>query len=476
MNLEKLSRLYADAKILLPLVAIAFVILSLPSFIRDEQNLLIGREAYSHLRIAESPLSSYDELSYGGRFLLFNAYPLILNITSRAFNTDLLSVSIFLPIFFGLVAVMLFYFILKRLELSRLTTVLAAIALLISPAFIYLFSTSNIYIIPIILSLACFLLLLHDKKLLAYGLLLITIFFGLMPFLISMALLIIYSVKTKEYKGLYALFFLLLLLMPIIKFGMPEFLGFSSLPEGINFKVQSFIAEFGSEIGLSIFAVILAIFGFLHLWQKKYEHLAVYITIIALLLFSLLEIKSILYLNFFIAVLASLGIARLLYKRWESLLLNVVIGIILTVGLISAFVFQASLLANALPNKDVIDSFEYLSKETKENTVVFSYYTKGYWITALANRKNVMDENFLYAPDVNEKYRDSATLFYSREMNTTLSIIEKYNIKYIWIDAMMKNGQVWKEEDEGLLFLLGASKKFRKEYSNDYVEIWRVIT
>jgi len=128
-----------------------------------------------------------------------------------------------------------------------------------------------------------------------------------------------------------------------------------------------------------------------------------------------------------------------------------------------------------LANKEIIESFDFIKQESKENAVVFSYYTKGYWINYFGRRNNVMDESFFYAPNVNDRYYDSNTLFYTRNIGEAMKITEKYNIRYIWIDNAMKNGQVWKEEDEGLLFLLSTSKKFKREYYNNYVEIWKVV-
>jgi len=475
MDQEKLSRLYAEGKTLLPLLIIVIIVLSMPYYFRDKSLSLIGGESYNYARLAENPLKNYDELSYGGRFLVFNAYPLILSLFSRALNIDLMDASKTLPIILGIMALMLFYFILKKLETDKLTLFLACLILAISPPFVYMFTVSNTYIIPIILALLSFLLLLHDKKTIAYPVFFATIFFGIAPFLISLALLTIYSVKTKSYKGLYLLLLVLLLLIPIIKLGLPEFIGFDNLPEGINFRMQTFISELGGEIGLSIFAILLSLFGLKQLWHGKYEHIAVYIAIATLMIAYFFEIRSLLYLNFFISMLAAIGIVRLLYQKWDSVIINLIIGVILILGLISSIIFTIGTLANALPNKDVIDSFAYLNRESKENAVVFSYYVKGQWISSLGKRKNVMDENFFYAPSLNERYNDSETLLHTKDINAAESIINKYKIKYIWIDNTMKNGQVWNENDEGLLFLLRASNKFKRDYVNDYIEIWKVV-
>ena len=86
-----------------------------------------------------------------------------------------------------------------------------------------------------------------------------------------------------------------------------------------------------------------------------------------------------------------------------------------------------------------------------------------------------MDELFDYAPEVEQRYNDSMTIFNSRNLKTTTQLLDKYNITYIWIDKKMKTGQVWEKENQGLLFLLKNSERFKSVYDLDEVEIWTYI-
>ena len=66
-------------------------------------------------------------------------------------------------------------------------------------------------------------------------------------------------------------------------------------------------------------------------------------------------------------------------------------------------------------------------------------------------------------------------MFYTRDFEIAKSVIEKYNIKYVYITPDMKNGLVWNEPEEGLLFVLEFSgNNFKKVYNNNEVEVWRV--
>lgn len=85
-----------------------------------------------------------------------------------------------------------------------------------------------------------------------------------------------------------------------------------------------------------------------------------------------------------------------------------------------------------------------------------------------------MDNNFNYIKDIKERYDDMQTLFYTRNADLAKKILTKYNIKYILITNEMKEGLVWNQKDEGLLFVLENSKEFRRVIYSDKVEIWRV--
>ena len=52
-------------------------------------------------------------------------------------------------------------------------------------------------------------------------------------------------------------------------------------------------------------------------------------------------------------------------------------------------------------------------------------------------------------------------------------MIEEYSLDYIWLDKELKD-ELWDEDEEGLQFLLDYSNKFKKIYSQNDIEIWRI--
>ena len=130
-------------------------------------------------------------------------------------------------------------------------------------------------------------------------------------------------------------------------------------------------------------------------------------------------------------------------------------------------------ISNMDPDLGTTSSLEWL--QSQNFGVVFSHYEKGFWIEGIANKSVVMDGLFDYSPDVEQRYNDSMTLFNSRNLKNTMTILDKYNVTYIWIDNKMKTGQVWEKENQGLLFLLKNSEKFKRVYYLNKIEIWKYI-
>lgn len=85
-----------------------------------------------------------------------------------------------------------------------------------------------------------------------------------------------------------------------------------------------------------------------------------------------------------------------------------------------------------------------------------------------------MDTEYAFAPDAGQRWKDIQKLFHTRDEKEAFEIIDKYNIKYIWIDNYFKN-QIWSYNEDGLLFILKYSPSFKLIYNQDNVMIWKVI-
>ena len=97
---------------------------------------------------------------------IFQPYHLILSFASRYISVYI--ASILIPIISGLLSLILFYLILNKLGVSPFRTSVILLTLVLSPLFIFLFSTSNPYSIATLLVLLGFYLFTKQKSYFLY--------------------------------------------------------------------------------------------------------------------------------------------------------------------------------------------------------------------------------------------------------------------------------------------------------------------
>ena len=490
---EKQKHIGLSVKAFILLFLFAIIVLIIPSIIRfyTNTNILPGDESYLNLRLAENILSkksiSNDDLSYSGRNAFYPiGWPAFLAIFSFIFKIPVITSSKILPFLLTLISFILFYFILNKLNLPNNIKIISSILLIISPGFLYLSFISTRFSAVIFLSLLSFFLLLQENKIylfLATITLALMTFFSLPSSIVILSLILVYmkfeNIKKMRWFWLTLILFFVVSLIYygkiLINFGIPELLKFTVEETGSNSELKSFISGLGGKFGLTIFSIILFFFGLNFLWRQKYKHFSIYFSILILFILSIYFEWVLLYLNFFVTIITAIGLIWVKELRWYSNIIKTLTIIILIIGLIFSYGSYTYRLATELPNKEIVIGLNELNKISNNKDVIFSHYSRGYWINTIAKRKNIMDANFLYAPDINQRWIDSNIIIESSDVNQTIPLIEKYNIKYIFLDKDLKD-EILPEKEKKLLFLLKFSKEnFEKVYSNEKVEIYKYI-
>ncbi len=464
----------------LALILLVFLIILLtPTYLRIKNNqpILPGKIAYYNLRIAEnihetSSIVRYDQLSYSGKIISTPiGLPVLLAITSFG-NFEI--TCIILNILFAVLSFILIYLILKNLNIKRNMVYTILSIFIISPAIITTFSTCNNYFIPFFLGLLTFYLLLKNKVYLTALPLFILIFFSIQYLLLTLIMLVFFSIK-KNNKKIYLIISLILIITllyyyPIIKHGFPEKLSIQD--RSFNANTKRLIADFSGEYGLSIFTFLLGLAGLGFIWRNKYNPYIILSSTLILFLIALYSNFTLPYLSLLFAIFATFGIKNIIKTRWESRLIKNLIFIILILGIFSSGISIINQHKNSLPNQEIVSSLEFL-KQNYADGAVFSGIQNGFFIAKIANAPVFYDENVAYAPEINQRLEHATKLFNTRNIEEATEIIVKYNIKYIYITPEMKKS-IWKDDEDGLLFLLKYSKKFKNIYINDNIEVWEV--
>ena len=411
------------AKIAILLLAASFLLL--PGIIREE-NTLIGDKPYHHLSLADKELnfsSIKNELSFGWSFILR-----YISVKTALFVL-------------GLASALLLFLNLEMMKLNQ--RLLAAGLFVLSPAFIYMFNVGDKVGIAFAVSLIISYLIIKERYKTSIPL------FILLPFLdvlISIFVLIaagLYFIYLKTSKSLFY-YVLLLFILGISLFGEWNF---------------EFISDLGAFIGISVFALVFALFCFILFWR---EFLPLYGILLIMILLSLKFEFGIFYLSAFISILLSLCISKVYDRKWESELIRNLTILFIFCGLLFSGISYANRLSQEMPNESLFKALEILP----EGSVVFSDIGYGNWIK-YSGKESVWDTSgFLDKA----KERELNSIIDSKDAFITRQILSKYKVDYVLIDSNLM--EKWNER--GIFYLLDYDYKgFRQIYDQDGVIIWR---
>lgn len=456
----------------------AFVVLLIPFIQRDFHStyVFVGSESYLNLHLAEmiqkeKTLPRFDPLSYGGRPLTQElGLPLVLAVLPSALVR-------ILPLLLGLLTLYLFAQLLAR-QPSRLRNY-TLLFFVLSPPFIYLFNSISKYTLalPLFLSTLLFYSRHEPKKTLLFATLTTfgSILAGILLFILALR---DYSRKKITGRSILTFFFILSGIFlyyygRALLTGFPEALHFTIKEQGLLFLVYNFFAELGGSYGFYIFPFLLGFVGIYYTKHENYTYIAYYLLAIGILFITLYIPSLIYFLALLIAYLASVTLTTQLEEHWKSNLLKKFVITILLFGIIFSSISYLARTPTFPPNREFGAAIQWL-RERQGSDTVFSHYSNGHYIL-YAGKKNVLDAAFLYAPNVNERWQDSQTIFHNILLKPTNTLLTKYNVRYILLDKQARK-ETWTDEQRELPFLLKYGKgTFFNVYENTEVTIWEVF-
>ena len=302
-----------------------------------------------------------------------------------------------------------------------------------------------------------------------------TPFFGIIPTLTLLAILFTYSSILREEKARSFLIISAFLLLITLFIHVPFYntYGFPEIPDLLERNVlQELISDLGGLQAYSTFSLLLALIGFSSLWWSNKKNKPAY-TIFLVMFFASLFYEGVpFYLNFFISIFAGFALMALIKRKWQLELIKTFTILLLIYGVIFSTATYLVRLNTMDPNNELVESLEWLKENSEETDVVFSHYTNGFLIQAISDRRVLLDEKFDYINQLERLYSDSETILNSRNLKNTTSMMNKHSVSYIFITNKMKH-ELWRDEEEGLIFLFNDKDAFRKVYSNKEAEIWR---
>tara|TARA_Y100000310_G_C20652846_1_gene800397 strand:+ start:563 stop:1960 length:1398 start_codon:yes stop_codon:yes gene_type:complete len=402
-----------------------FVCLAVLLFSNFSTSYLIGDESYLHLRLMGD--TGYDDLSYGGREISYPVgFGFLIGLLSPLLG-GVFAVKL-LHFIFGMFTFVLFFFILRKLGFMREDRLYALFFLILSPAFIYLFSFSGSFSVAVFLTLLSFLLLLHKKLLVGSLVFFLIPFFNLYAGFFGLFLLFFYVFEDKKRISWFLMMFLGVVLLSFLLYGDPIV-----YREPVQFV--DLVSDFGGDFGFAFFTLILAFLGFIVLWTHKYHYFFFYLLFGFLVFFMLFYTWVLFYFSFFIAIVAAIGFKDFLDRKWESPLVKYFTLLLLLLGVVFSGLSYLERVDEVGPTPQTVKTLETLENLPHyEGEIIFSHIDGGNWVAYYTGRKNFVDTNYLNAPNVYTRLEDHDTILYSGKHNVVNDILKGENVRYIFLD------------------------------------------
>src|SRR3989344_1054521 len=441
------------------LTVIFLLTLTFRLYISFTNSSFSGDNSYFNLRITEEIANDgkpvfYDELSYGGRNIIYpQAFNYFLSLFSFIPNYEKI-----IPALLSSLIVFLFYAISKKITNNVQSSLFVSLISAFIP--IEIMTTINqisVYslVIPVLLLMILCLLNLDNKK---YFVLFIILSF-LLPLIHPISLLFVFSLffylmllstesvsldRAKKETIIFSLFVILLINFflyrdALLRYGLDII--WQNIPASLFETYFKSLNIFEIFYFIGIIPLILGIVGMYTGLFKKKDPVALLLTSFILSTLLLMSLKlinlqiGVLFISIPLVILASSSMSNAYsylpltkFSKYKPYF-----NIIFLILIIVLSVIPSILIANSLPSYDKeMKTFSWFRENTRENAVILVPYQYGNSITYFSKRTNVADDNFLLAPNVEERLNDIEVIYKSVFELKAIELIKKYDIDYIY--------------------------------------------
>jgi|GEM_PF-5243138 len=356
---------------------------------------------------------------------------------------------VYFNVLIGILSSVLFYFVLKDNIKEKSIAFFASLLMVVSPLFIYTFTSSNFN------SMALFLTLLGAwmfKKQKSH-------FLSIVPFILSSLFSIFNSIVSlmaifllsysKDKKEKFKILTIIIMVLVTI---------FANVDFYYKNQFTGLFTDFGSFTGISLILLILSIIGFAYSWKSnekaKFAHFSV---IIFTIMFFIFDNTILIYLNPALCVLAAYGIIFLLNRKWNSETVKNITLFLIMLGLIFSAVSYETRLKSFEPNNEMFDAFQFLSEQAKGIVVANPDYSS--YLTHFQMQPLIFYPR-IYMEKTEVDYRYAFSL---REMDKLRRFLDSNRVRYIITDE---------KTPESFLQAL-ENNDFTKIYENSKIKIYR---
>lgn len=200
---------------------------------------------------------------------------------------------------------------------------------------------------------------------------------------------------------------------------------------------------------IGVFPLIFGIYGIISGVFKERRYAALLLSGLVLATTLLLAFKLIpfltglLLLGIPLTILASKGFEKVFtlvritkFARFEDKIRYMSLIVVL-LSLVTSFFTATDVMDNSISGEE-IDSLVWIRDNTEEDSVVLASIEEGNLINAVANRKSIIDKDFLLISDAGERYRDVTFMFRSTSLVKALQLLREYKVDYVYFSDRAK--------------------------------------
>jgi hypothetical protein len=449
-------------------------------FLNQGSFIVPGDNSYNHLSLAEQSKdyslfnTINDSLIHPSRAKVITPYHVILNQIAKVIPINV--AVIILSLLLGIITIILFNAILKRFKLLYFQRFAIIMVLVLSPLFLNTFLIPEQTFFIIFMQILAFYLYTRKdnlKYISVFPYLLLS-FFSIFHTFIALLLILVYEQRTnKNYKFPIILSVCMLGITAYINIPIYFIYGFLKIQLPKENLFQYYITDLGSSAGFGVFTIILFVFGTIKTWKDKYSknYIMVYTLLCAFLALSYLYPPYLPYLNFIVMIFSGLGFLFLFEMKWDLRIIKNFTIFIIILGLLFSGISYSKRVSTMSPTPELIESFDFL-KEKYSDAIILTDPSYGHMIKYYARSEVIIDSSPDFIEDYEYYIKGIDLVFQSRSLKSTTKFLDKYNINIILITKEMKKGLVWTRENQGLLFLMENSQKFKLIHHRPDIEIW----
>jgi hypothetical protein len=228
-----------------------------------------------------------------------------------------------------------------------------------------------------------------------------------------------------------------------------------------SFTLTRTLSELGGVDSYGLFALLAAIVGGTVLWRNKAKYYFAAVGLLTLVIISFFNISWVFFGSLGISVVAGIGFIELIKRDWEFEIIRTLSIILFICGILFSSITFITLIKDAPPGLEMAAGLSNLRYTLPEgNTISQPENTE--WLEYWANA------TIIVLPE-----DDLQDVWQSRSIDDTAALLIANNVTSIVITPNMKEGEVWSDEEQGLLFLLEHSETFKKLHSGNFIEAWR---